>query len=279
MSTSTRTGFIPVQGGELYYEVAGEGSAVVLLHAGVADLRMWQYQFPDFSRSHFTIAFDARGYGRSSTESVSFSNRQDVLAVMDYLQINRAAVIGVSRGGQIAIDFTLEFPQRVAALLPVAAGLSGFEYTPTGSAREQVEWALNEQMEKLFQQGDFTALAQMETQYWGDGILQPDGRMPAGPRRLLAEMTLNNHLRKDGDATPQPLQPPAAPRLGEIHCPTLILHGDLDESLIETFAIYMEERISGARRILYPGVAHMLSMEIPEKFNQDVLAFLSTIHW
>jgi len=279
MSLDKRTGFIQVQGGQLYYEAAGEGPAVVLIHAGVADVRMWRYQFPDFAQSHTVIAYDTRGFGRSTTQSVPFSNRQDLIAVLDHFQVSRAAVMGVSRGGQIAIDFSVEFPQRVAALLPVAAGLSGYEHTFASTPRDEMERTTFEQMEKLWEQKDFTQFSELGVQVWGDGIGQPAGRMPAEPRNLLSQMTYANNTRQDGEPTPQPLQPPAAERLGEIHCPTLILHGDLDVSAMGIIASRLEQGIAGARRILYPGVAHMLSMEIPERFNQDVLAFLESIKW
>ena len=271
-------GYFPVQGGELYYETAGHGPAVVLIHAGVADLRMWQPQMAVFAEHYYTICFDSRGYGRSRTQSVPFSNRLDLLALLDALQVEQAVLVGNSRGGQVAIDFTLEYPARVAGLIPVAAGLSGYEHHPSDSPKAQAEVAAFAQMENLWEQKDFEQLADLEVQIWGDGLLQPAGRMELAARQLLSHMIRQNYQHQDGEAIPQPLQPPAINRLDEIHCPALVLHGDLDSSAIETIAILLEQKIPKAQRILYPGVAHMVSMEAPERFNYDVLAFLAQIY-
>ena len=112
-SLLVQTGYAPVFRGELYYEVAGQGHPLLLIHAGVADCRMWDAQLDEFTRRFSVIRFDARGYGRSRTEDTLFSNRQDILDLLDHLGVDKTHLIGVSRGGQIAIDFTLEHPERV----------------------------------------------------------------------------------------------------------------------------------------------------------------------
>ena len=76
------------------------------------------------------LRYDTRGFGESVTEAVTFSNRADLLALMDHLKIDKAVIVGNSRGGQIAVDFALENPSRVSGLVFVAGGLSGFDKTP-----------------------------------------------------------------------------------------------------------------------------------------------------
>ena len=106
-TTSAAAGFAPVQRGRLYYEVAGEGLPVALIHAGICDLRMWDDQFSAFAARHRVIRYDVRGYGRSRTEDTEFSNRQDLADLLRHLGCQQAAVIGVSRGAMIAVDFAL----------------------------------------------------------------------------------------------------------------------------------------------------------------------------
>src|SRR5437899_12029961 len=91
---------------------------------------MWDAQFPVFAQQFRVVRYDTRGFGKSLTEDVSFSNRQDVSELLDHLGIDRTYVSGVSRGGYIAIDFTLQHPERVAALIPVASALGGGQGGP-----------------------------------------------------------------------------------------------------------------------------------------------------
>src|SRR5438445_8825693 len=120
-------GFVDVEGGRLFYEEAGSGPAVVLVHPGLWDSRIWDPQFHVFAERFRTIRYDVRGYGGSTKPEREYSNVEDLYAVLTHLDVERAAVIGCSMGGQIAVDFTLEHPEMVTALVPVAAGLSGYE--------------------------------------------------------------------------------------------------------------------------------------------------------
>src|SRR3989304_1406543 len=134
---TVQTGFVDVEGARLYYETAGTGRYLVLIHAGVADSRMWDDQFLVFADRFHVVRYDTRGFGRSKTEDGPFSNRQDLRELLRHLGIGRSSLCGASRAGQIAIDFTLEYPEMVEALVPVAAGISG--YGGGHEARERSE--------------------------------------------------------------------------------------------------------------------------------------------
>jgi 3-oxoadipate enol-lactonase len=265
-------GYAPVHNGELYYVDEGKGHPLVLLHAGVADHTMWDAQVRAFTKRFRVIRYDARGYGRSRTQDTEFSNRQDLVDLLDHLQVPAAHVIGISRGGQIAIDFTLEYPERVTALVPVAAGLSGWD-VPEGF-EDPVTIAAEEAIEAATQAADWERAANLEAALWADGPGQPEGRAPAGVRERVRQWTFDNYTRADGTPTPIPLEPPAFGRLHEIRVPTLVLVGDLDEKWTLLMADDMEKGIPGARKVVFPGVAHMIPMEIPEQFNETVMFFL-----
>jgi pimeloyl-ACP methyl ester carboxylesterase len=218
-----------------------------------------------------------RGYGRSRTQIVAFSHRQDVLDLLDHLGVEKAVVLGVSRGAMIATDFTLEHPERVEALVAVASGLGGYEHQPDGSLKAQTEVEMFARMEELWKNGEIDALNELEVRMWVDGPGQPQGRAAASVRERVLRMNLNDLTRQDGQATDQPLEPPAALRLGEIHVPTLVIAGDLDTTRVLAVAEVMAKGIPGARKVIFPGTAHMLSMEQPEKFNRVVREFLDVI--
>ena len=132
-----RTGSVDVPGGSLHYEVAGEGPAVTLIHPGLWDSRTWDPQVPVLVDAAFrVIRYDVRGYGRSSRlTGEPYSHVRDLEALLDFLEVPLTILVGCSMGGAIAIDFTLEHPDRVAALVVAASGLGGFE-----ASEEEEDW-------------------------------------------------------------------------------------------------------------------------------------------
>jgi pimeloyl-ACP methyl ester carboxylesterase len=270
-SVQTESGTLQTEGGPLYYEVAGSGPAVVLIHAGIADNTMWDEQWEEFAREYRVVRYDTRGFGKSPVaKDHPFSNRQDIYELMRHLGIERAHVIGVSRGGQIATDFTLEHPEMVTSLVTVCAGLGGFEDVhPT-----QEEIALFEEMEAAEEAGDWERVADLDVRVWVDGPGQPEGRGDAKVREKVRQMCLNNYRTHTEWGAPIVLDPPAAGRLHEIKVPALILVGDLDGSPVQQTADRLAQGIPNARKVVFEGVAHLPPMEQPEKFNRVVLEFL-----
>src|SRR5271156_4735461 len=109
------------------YDEAGRGSAVVLVHAGLADRRMWDHQFGALSQRHRVIRYDWRGYGESSDAAGEIARHEDLLALMDALRVDQAALIGCSFGGATALDVALAAPARVTALGLICSAMSGHE--------------------------------------------------------------------------------------------------------------------------------------------------------
>ena len=270
-----KTGYAPVHKGSLYYEIAGEGQPILLIHAGIADCKMWQNQMASFSQHYKVICYDARGYGQSHTETTQFSNRQDILDLFDHLGVEKACIIGNSRGGQIAIDFTLEHPERVLALVPVAASVSGYEHHPDGSKRANLELEFFKKMDKLWNNKAWDELTALQVHVWADGPSQPEGRAPSNIRDYMYRVVRNSFERQDGQATPLPLEPPAINRLSEIQQPTLIMVGEYDSSAALAVADELECHIPHNRKVGIPGVAHLIPMELPDTFSTLVLGFLN----
>jgi 3-oxoadipate enol-lactonase len=269
------SGFVDVSGGKLYYETVGEGPALVLIHAGIADHTMWDAQVPDFSARFRVIRFDVRGFGRSQSQSVEFSHRQDLADLLKHLGVDKASVIGVSMGGQIATDFTLEHPELVSALIPVAAGLSGSEHQPGADAKSAVEARMFAEMEALWERKELQRLNELELEMWVDGPLQPADRVAAAVREKVGAMIAASNDRPDEGTTSQRLSPPAVGRLAEIKVPVLVVVGDLDANAVLADCDVLAKQIAGARKVIIPGTAHMLTMERPHEFNRIILDFLA----
>ncbi len=261
-------GFVEFPGTRIYYEVEGSGPDLTLIHAGVAHLRMWDEQVAAW-RDHFrVIRYDTRGWGRTLTEDVSYSNADDLLHVLDHVGSERTHLLGASRGGSIALDFTLEHPDRVRSLVLVAAGLGGFD---ADDPRLTETWQAEE---RLWKARDWEALVELETQVWTDGVGQPPDRVDPDVRRRMIEWNLENYRAEQEADQVRRTDPPAVGRLAEVKVPTLLTWGTLDT--LDTIAAgeRMAGEISGAKKKVFEGVAHMVSLESPAEFNQLVLDFL-----
>ena len=268
---------VPVPGGRLH--VVDDGAAgdppILLLHAFVSDLRSWDDLVPPLvAAGHRVVRYDARGFGETTTEDAEYSNRADLLAVLDALGIGRAAVVGNSGGGQIAIDTAIEFPDRVVAIIAVGAGLGGFEGDLTPE-----ELAVMEEGEALesADEPDIEAIVDLEVRAWLDGIGQPDTRVPAAIRERFRALDAPQYEPGRVRGRPIVLRPPAAGRLAELRCPVLAVAGALDLSEVAQVARHLGAEAPNARAVILPDVALMISMEIPDKLAALIVEFLALL--
>ena len=259
---------VTLNGARIHYERAGEGMPVILLHAGVADLRMWDPQVPAFARQFDVIRPEMRGFGKSDLPPRPWSARADLLALMDELGLKPAHLVGCSMGGSLALDFALDHAERVSKLVLVAAGVSGQQQD------EEKYGHLWAEVEAADKAGDNVALNEAEMHLWLDGPYRPKGYV----RRELSELFLDmNGANMDNDWASAPnehLEPPAIERLSEISAPTLIVVGDKDLEPIRETADLLASSIRGARKAVIRDAAHLPSLEHPEEFNRVVLDFL-----
>jgi 3-oxoadipate enol-lactonase len=112
---------VTLNGARIHYERSGTGFPVLLIHAGIADSRMWEPQAEAFDKRFDMVRPDLRGFGDTALPPAPYSGIADLVGLLDHLQIDRAHVIGCSMGGTLAIDLALEHPKRVERLVLVAA--------------------------------------------------------------------------------------------------------------------------------------------------------------
>ena len=268
----TQTGFAELNDTRLYYEVAGEGHPLVLLHGGLVDRRLWDDQFAVFAQHYKVIRYDMRGYGDSGLlkkDTKPYSLRQDLHALLQFLGIEKTYLIGLSMGGGMAIDFTIEHPEMVDALITVGAGVSGFESEDGDKSR----W---DEVGEAFKKGDIARAVEITLQVWTDGPARTPEQVDGAVRERVRAMTTRNFNRPDDEDAPEPLslEPPANARLSEIHVPTLIVVGEEDVRDMLAIGDILEAGIAGAKKVVIPGTAHHLNMEKPGEFNRVVLDFL-----
>jgi pimeloyl-ACP methyl ester carboxylesterase len=267
----TMTGYVDLDDGKLYYEMAGDGDTLVLGHAGFVDSRMWDTQWDAFTQKYRVIRFDMRGYGKSDPAERPRTRRDDLAHLLDHLHVERAALLGCSLGGEIMIDFVLEHPEMASALITVSSAPSGFQMQgePPPHLFEMVT---------ALQQGDTARASELQIRIWVDGPYRQPEQINPLVRQRAAEMNLlpvrmNTWLAADSHPF-NPLDPPAIDRLSAIHVPALIMAGALDHPEVLRAAEVMTDAIKGAKKHIFLHSAHVPNMEEPEAFTQVVLSFL-----
>jgi 3-oxoadipate enol-lactonase len=269
--TEAETGYVEFPGAKFYYEVEGQGPALTLVHAGVAHLRMWDPQVAAWHDRFRIVRYDERGFGRTLTEDVPYSNADDLLRVLDHVGVDETHLLGTSRGGMIALDFTIQHPDRVRSLILVASGLGGFD---VDDPRLVDLWP---EMERLEEAHEWDALVEKETQLWTDGPGQTVDRVDPEIRRKMVEWNLENYRAEQVANQVKRMDPPAAERLAAISVPTLVTWGTLDELGVIKAGEKLTAEIRGARSHLFEDVAHMVSLERPDEFNRLVGDFLKGV--
>jgi 3-oxoadipate enol-lactonase len=256
----------------LYSEVAGEGPEIVLLHEGICDSRMWEPQWETWARSHRLLRLDFRGYGRSPIEPGAYASGRDVIELLDRHGFERAALVGVSLGGRVALEVALAAPERVTALVLVGSGLPGHDW----SEQMRATW---EKEEAAFLAGDLDGAVEISLRTWVDGPRRRPEDVDQDVRSRVAEMQrrayeLQLPIKEDEEEL---LVEDVAGRLGEITAPTLVLAGEEDQPDIHAIADRLAREIPGARRASIANTAHVPSMERAEEFDELVLGFLETV--
>lgn len=262
------TGFAIINDAQVYYQIAGRGDPLVLLHAGVADSRMWAKQIEDFARHYQVICFDLPGFGQSPLPPKILCYHETVRDLLDYLGLEEIYLLGISFGGLIALDVTLAWPERVKALMLGAPSVSG---NPP-SERIRQFWA---EENAFLEKDDLTGATELNLKLWVDGPQRTPDQVDPWVRGLVGEMQHHAfQIPEPEDLEGKDLEPPAIDRLGEIETPTLIMVGDLDLPEKVDMAETLAAKIPNAQKAIISGVAHMLNMEKPAEFNGFVLDFL-----
>lgn len=269
--TSSTHQFADINGAHIHYQVVGSGHPLVLIHAGICALPMWDEQMTALSERYQVIRYDMRGFGQSAPVAGPYAHHEDLRGLLDHLGIGRAHLLGCSMGGTRALDFTLTYPERTSGLVMVCS-------TPSGYDPDVEPPPLWDDIIAADKAGDMARVCELEVQLWVDGLQRVPGAVDAEIRRRVYAMNLVA-LRNDalGLGKAQPLEPRAITRLGEVTCPTLAIVGELDMPDIGDAAEIMVAEMADARKVMIPGVAHLPNMEKPAEFNRIVLDFLQGV--
>ena len=251
----------------IYYDCEGCGEAVVLIHGLAADHRAWDDQLPALSRRYRVVRVDLRGFGNSAAISEPYSHAEDIKAILDWLGIRSAHIVGHSMGASIGGDFVQTYPEVGRSWVLANGTLTG--------------WPLKHLMPTLMpiaataMQGDIAGAKRMWIEH---AMFEPARRNPQVRAKLQRAVDDYSGWHFANPENPLERKPPVATadRLERLRVPTLALVGELDPPDFQEIAAAVAARVPGATKVVMPGVGHLANVEQPEQFNRVLLQFLGS---
>jgi pimeloyl-ACP methyl ester carboxylesterase len=245
----------------LHVEQTGTGTPVVLIHAGVADSRMWEPQWAAWETRFALTRLDLRGFGRSGPPVGPFSHAGDVLSVLDEAGIDHAHLVGASFGGLVALDLAAAHPERITRLVLADPPLPGYAWSEEMRGFFAAE-------EAAFEAGELEAATEVNVEFWAGSASEP-------VRAAIREQQLNAfRLQADDEADESLLTGDLPGALAALDVPTLVLTGEDDKADFQAIADQLAATLPRARRATVPGAGHLPSLEQPAGFDKIVLPFL-----
>ena len=242
-----RSGYAQVNRIQIWYAVFGRGEPVILLHGGLANSNYWGNQVPALAMHYRVIVMDSRGHGRSARDEQAFSYdsmASDVIGLMDYLKIRKAAIVGWSDGAILGLDIAIRHPERLTKLFAFAANSD-----PSGVKDVTQSAVFNAYIARA--EKEYEKLSPTPDQY--KSFLNQISKMWATQPHFTAE------------------------QLRGIKVPTWIVDADHDEAIKRENTLFMADQIPDAGLLLQPAVSHFSFLQDPEQFSRDVLHFLQHV--
>jgi pimeloyl-ACP methyl ester carboxylesterase len=247
LPAAAKSGYAPVNNIKIWYAEFGKGAPVILLHGGLANSNYWGLQVRALSGRYRVIVMDSRGHGRSTRDEQPYGYdlmASDVLALMDYLKIPKAAIVGWSDGAILGLDIAINHPERLTKLFAFAANSD-----PSGVADISQSPVFNAYIDRAAK--EYEKLSATPTEY--SSFLDQISKMWETQPNFTKE------------------------QLNSITVPTWIVDADRDEAIKRENTEFMAAQIPGAGLLLQPRVSHFSFVQDPQQFNDDVLHFLSSV--
>lgn len=267
-AVAAQSAYAEVNGTRLYYELAGSGPPLVLIHGLSLDTRMWDDQFAIFAEHHRVLRYDVRGFGRSAVPTREpYSHHDDLKALLDHLRISHAHILGHSMGSGIALDFVLAHPEFADSLISVGTVVHGLAWLPEFRAF----------FRSLFETAQASGVEAAKQRWLHGPVFERAMQDPDVAPRLARIVGDYSGWRWVNDNPKLPLEPPACDRLEDVHVPTLIVVGEYEIPNVLRMADQLQTRAPDVRRVTIAGAGHMPNMEAPAEFNHAVLDFLQNL--
>ncbi|MFC2134598.1 alpha/beta fold hydrolase [Bacteroidota bacterium] len=256
------TDYIEIGNDKIFYEISGEGPAIIFIHDGLVHSAIWDDQISFFSKTHKVIRYDRRGYGNSTAATEAYSNVEDLNSIFNYFKIENACLVAMSSGGRLAINFTLKYPEKVNSLVLVGAVVGGFSYTKHFLTRGGHLSA------------DLSGQEERRAYYASDDPYEIYSENVSAKEKV--SKLIKDFPHKEGYHYTR--SKPALQRLNEIKIATLILVGEFDIPDVHAHAGAITAGIPNSIRDIIPKAGHLIPIEKPDLFNQRVNNFLNGVN-
>ncbi|MBN1185133.1 MAG: alpha/beta hydrolase [Bacteroidales bacterium] len=269
-SQEPKKSYAEVNGTKLYYEIAGNGEPLVLVHGNFGDCRHWDYNYEELAKEFKVIRYDVRGYGKSnsSPKGYEYKDHGDLKALLDYLGIPKVHIAGFSMGSGIVINFALEYPEMCTSLISVGPWVCG--YSPPSINEFSSDFG---RIPLIIEQGGTDAAAEELIEF-------PIFKAHVSSQDVKNFITHNakdySFLHWIGEG-PTRIEPNAVNMLDQIKVPTLIMTSEYDINACLEVADLLQEKISGSKLVRIPKATHFMMMDNPEEFNRNVINFITGI--
>jgi 3-oxoadipate enol-lactonase len=260
-----KTGTVSVAGGELFYRVAGEGDPLLLVHGVGPDSRGWSPTFEKLAEDHRVVAYDRRGYGRSSPSSGGGwrSHGEDAAALIEDLELSPVSVVGWSGGGYVAIHLAIERPQLVRNLVLAETGLP----LPPAATASYLLMFLRGQVIGRLRGHRAAAEAFLRWVLSENGTTTVDREDYPEERK---ELSLGNAEGIWADINPRGRPDLSRKQLEKVSCPVTLLVGDMGQRWFRKSADALVEMLPDARLETIADANHALTFHQPERFAEAI---------
>lgn len=270
---SKTQGTVDIEQSGLHCEIAGAGTPFLMIHAGITDSQQWEREFSYFSGDYQVIRYDMRGYGKSKWVGGPFSHLEDLTALVRDLDVRPPIILmGCSMGGMLALEYAINNPQEIKALLLLGPGLCGLEL----DVAEPEEFSA---AKIAFEEGDLNLLAEIETQIWFDSQDQDPEHADCSMRALLYEMQhslKSRNVRRKGTGKSEE-KDAVVDCLDKVDFPVLIVVGSYDLSYMHAAADYLLDHVHSARKEIIEDAAHLPNLDQPQRCLEVVDSFLEEL--
>ncbi len=266
MSNQEVKGIFKACGADIYFETKGSGDNMLFLHAGIADSRMWDYEF-DVMATHFrVIRMDLPRYGGSCFTGGHFSYSTIIKDLLEHLKADPVHIIAASFGGKIALDFVLEHPESCVSMALMSPAVGGWEDSLFLQEYEKEE-------ERLLSEGKIEEAALLNVNVWIAGERNENSVDPK-VKELVMDMQLTS-LRKQDPQTPviELEAEDNVHKLKNLTCPLLVITGRHDVQDFHQIADLIMREVPSAQRKTLPDASHLANLDCPERFSDILLDF------
>ncbi|WP_100013175.1 alpha/beta fold hydrolase [Lentibacillus sediminis] len=266
MNLNKSTGIVKTAGADIYYEMKGAGENVLLIHAGIADSRMWDNEFNLLAENFHVIRFDLPGFGQSDFTGGKFSYNNMINELMDQLNISEVHILAASFGGKLAIDFCLDNPEKCQSLALLSPALGGWEDSLYLQQYEAEE-------ERLLEEGETEEAAILNFNTWIVAGRTTES-IESKVKDLVIDMQMKALTKLEPASSVEEIDPEdSIYRIGDIKIPVVIIIGGHDVQDFHDISNLICKKIPTARKVTIPNAAHLANLEFPELFSRIILEF------